>query len=190
MNSNLRKNRLSRQTISSRRISVIFVICLAVFLILLSTGCGKAKLADGSGAKLTKTGDLSSYRAFEPVMMEIIPLTEIKASDKGRDVIELYIALLDKYGESLKVPVSMRFELYEYIERSGRIKGNRVFMWSDIALTEFESNSEYWQKHLDAYRFELDLAKGISSGKYVLHCTCRTLSGSRLNKDYVLDYRK
>lgn len=166
---------------------LLLVICAGFSASLFVAGCGEAELA---GQRITRTEkeNHTVYKPYEPAGIEVVPLTEIRDSNDGNSVIELYISLVDKYGESVKAPVELRFELYNYIERSGRIKGSRVFMWTDIDITDFEINSKKWQQHLDAYRFELNLDKDIQPGGYVLQCTCTTASGARINKDYVLDY--
>lgn len=189
MRLSFRKNRLTALQKLVRDFSIYFAICAVFFISLLTTGCGKAELA-AQRIERRQAGkeDPCLYKAYEPVSIEVIPLTEIKSRDDGGSVIELYLSLRDKYGESIKAPVELRFELYNYIERSGRIKGSRIFMWTDIDITDFEANSSKRQPHLDAYKFTLNLDKDIKRGKYVLHCSCTTAGGKRINKDYVLDY--
>jgi len=190
MKLNFRKIRLRKYRIPTYRTLVVFTVYLTLPALLPITGCEKAELVAPNIEKQKIENEQSVYQAFEPVRTEVIPLTGIKSAGKKSKVIELYISFLDKYGESVKAPVQLRFELYKYIERSGRIKGSRIYMWSDIDITGFEINSEHWQQHLDAYKFSLNLNKNIRTGKYVLHCSCKTASGNRISGDYILNYRE
>jgi hypothetical protein len=166
-------------------LKVFFCIAAVLFL---SAGCNNMQTVK---QKISQAEDvnLSVYKAFEPVKLDIIPLTKISGSDKGGNSIELYINLLDASGESVKSPVVLRFELYEYIERSARAKGRRIFIWEDIDITKFSVNIRFWRGHLSTYKFTLPLGKDIPKGKYILHCSCVTSSGNRANGDYILNYK-
>lgn len=129
---------------------------------------------------------------FAPVRIHVLPLTElVESADGGSSaVLSVYVSLLDKFGSSLKAPVILRFELYEYVPRSSDPKGQRIAMWSeseniDLNLTDADRNNRHWRDFLRTYEFKLD-AQADTDETYILEATCMCLEGKRLSAEFTL----
>ena len=133
-----------------------------------------------------KPQPVTTPSGFGPAHIEILPLTELIATPDGQGtVLNVYISLLDIYTEKIKAPGTLRFELYEYVQRSAEPKGQRVAIWPDINLTSPTENQRYWRDFLRAYEFSL--ATEASRNKtYILEATCLSLGGKRLSTEWPL----
>ncbi len=93
----------------------------------------------------------------------------------------VYLDLLDTVGSRIKSPGVFRMELYTYVPRSSLPMGKRVTVWDDVKLNQFDDNNQYWQDHLRAYKFGLQLNFFPQKGQtYILQATCITPSGRHL----------
>ena len=123
---------------------------------------------------------------FAATRIEIVPLTELSESTDGQGGMQLnvFLSVLDAFGSQMKTPAVLRFELYEYVQRSAEPKGQRVAIWPDIDLTDPVENHRYWRDFLRAYEFVLrtDASK---SRTYVLEATCLRPEG-RLSTEWLL----
>lgn len=127
-----------------------------------------------------------SASGFAPVRIEILPLTELVDSPDGQGgaQVEVYLTALDAFGSQMKAPGKMRFELYEYVQRSAAPKGQRLAIWPDFDLTDPVENHRYWRDFLRAYEFKL--RTDVSRSKtYVLEATYLRSSG-RLSAEWLL----
>ncbi len=123
---------------------------------------------------------------FGPAHIEILPLTELIAPPNGQgSVLNVYVSLLDVYSEKIKAPGTLRFELYEYVQRSAEPKGQRVAIWPDINLTNPSENQRHWRDFLRAYEFDL-VTEASRNRAYILEATCLSLSGKRLSTEWHL----
>jgi len=131
--------------------------------------------------------------AYAPAKINIIPLTEFAAAadfENSAARLTACIDVLDKFGCRVKTPGVFRFELYEYVPRSGQPKGKRLYFWPDIDLTDAETNNTYWRDFLRVYRFDLDLPLQLEKGcSYVLQATCLYPAGKRLKATIVIEYK-
>lgn len=122
---------------------------------------------------------------YGPTRIEVLPLTELAPSTAGGTQLNAYVSLLDAFGSQVKAPGAIRFELYEYVQRSAEPKGQRIAIWPDIDLTDPAQNNRYWQDFLRAYAFELT-AEAPRSRTYILETTCMCPDGKRLSADFTL----
>ncbi|MBN1359245.1 MAG: hypothetical protein JW993_01580 [Sedimentisphaerales bacterium] len=143
-------------------------------------GAGQATAAPQAPAVTSPSG-------FGPAGIEVLPLTElVQASgpDQGTQL-NVYVSLLDAFGSKIKAPVVLRFELYDYVQRSAEPKGQRIAIWPDIDLTNPAENHAYWQDFLRCYAF--DLATQAARGRtYIVEATCMCAGGRRLSTDFML----
>ena len=84
----------------------------------------------------------------------------------------------------MKAPGTLRFELYEHVQRSAEPKGQRIAIWTDIDLTDATENNRYWQDFLRAYEFTLR-TDASRNKTYVLEATFLRPSG-RLTTEWLL----
>jgi len=154
---------------------IAYFISLAFFFVslLLGVGCNSVPVAPKPPPESNRGLDVSIYASYVPVKLDILPLTEfITAGDAKRtSQMNLYVSLLDPSGSQIKSPGVFRFELHEYVQYSIDHKGERIFIWPDIDLTDAAKNNEYWRDFLRSYQFKLDCQ--IDATKtYVLYVTC------------------
>jgi hypothetical protein len=175
------------------------VICSLLTSLLLLSGCEQPQPAPRSGqfpqpvapqqdaAKGVGTAPAAAPVGFSPARIEVLPLTEITDAPAGQQGTQLtiYVSVLDAFGSQMKALGTLRFELYEYIQRSAQMKGQRIAIWPDIDATTPSENQKYWRDFLRAYEFTLagQVTKGVT---YVLQATCMLPSGKRLTDEFVL----
>jgi len=188
--------RLNRsRTLACRRECLCLGGCLLAISLLVGSGCETqpqvaTPTAQQSTAPRTGASDPSASTipsGFGPAKISILPLSEITgASGAALDAkLDVYLALLDAFGSSIKAPCTLRFELYEYIRRSAQTKGQRLVIWPDIDLTRPADNNKYWRDFLRAYEFELN-AKVERDKTYVLEATCLGADGKRLSGEWAI----
>ena len=158
---------------------------------MLSIGC-ESEVNQTSPAPL-KEAPPRSVRAFAPVRIQIIALSDITASNASLNEarVSAYVDLLDAYDSQLKAPGSFRFELYEYIQRSSDPKGTGLINWPGINLNHPETNDEYWQNDLRAYQFDLEVdyyPSGVQT--FVLVAIFTTPEGKRLTDEHILQFHE
>ncbi len=157
-----------------------------IFLLLLLIDCG-CDTFPAANTLPGGTGD-SVYANYRPVRLDIMPLTELAAAGDAEvfSGIKVYVSVLDEFGCQVKSPGVFRFELYEYVDRSGRPRGRRIAIWPDIDLTDAAENNRYWQDFLRTYRFDLDFEPQPGK-RYVLQVTSLCPDGRRLSADFELE---
>jgi hypothetical protein len=174
-------------------------ICGLPFCLLLLSGCEQpqpvprsSQLPQPAGAqqdqaKPTEPGSAATPSGYGPARIEILPLTELTDAPAGQQGTQLtvYVSILDAFGSQIKSPGTLRFELYEYIQRSAQAKGQRIAIWPDIDATAAPENQKYWRDFLRAYEFTLagQAPKGVT---YVVQATCMVPGGKRLSDDFIL----
>jgi len=121
---------------------------------------------------------------FAPIQVEVLPLTELLDGPQGTRL-NIYVCLLDAYNEKIKAPGTLRFELYEYVQRSSEPKGQRIAIWPDIDLNSPIENQKYWRDFLRAYEFTL-AAQASKNKTYILEVTCLCPSGRRLSTEWAV----
>ena len=128
---------------------------------------------------------------YSPAQIEVLPLTELTDSMAGQQGTQLnvYVSLLDAYNEKIKAPGVLRFELYEYVQRSAEPKGQRIAIWPDVDLNHPAENQKYWRDFLRAYEFTLG-TQASKSKTYILEVTCLCPSGKRLSVEWPLKPEK
>jgi hypothetical protein len=166
--------------------AVVLWICV-LGCVLLETGCEQASAPAEPRPNPADSSDALVYARYAPVRINIMPLTElIGPSDPQEDAtINVYISLLDRFGSQIKSPGVLRFELYEYVQRSAEPKGKRAVVWPDIDLTDAAKNNEHWRDFLRAYQFNLPCELQRKQD-YVLQVTCTCPTGRRLSAEFTL----
>ena len=172
-----------------KMVSVIARIFFFV-LLLVEAGCGPAT-TESPPLGDNRSNLLSVYTAYNPVKIDIMPLTEFIGAGGAEEApkINVYVSLLDPFGCQEKWPGVFRFELYEYVERSADEKGRRITIWPDIDLTDVVENNNHWRDFLRAYEFNLGF-EPQSNQSYVLQVTCLCSSGRRLSAEFTLKHTK
>jgi hypothetical protein len=173
------------------------ICCLPCCLLLLS-GCDQPQpvtrssqlpqsVATQDQAKTPEPAPAVAASGFGPARIEILPLTELADAPGGQQGTQLtiYVSLLDAFGSQIKTPGTLRFELYEYIQRSAQTKGQRIAIWPDIDATGASENQKYWRDFLRAYEFTL-AGQAPKGATYVLQVTCMVPGGKRLTNDFLL----
>ncbi len=173
-------------------------LSLVVGYVLLLSGCQQPQPVRKSSqlpepttepvqAKAPEAASSASPGGFGPARIEILPLTELTDAPAGQQGTQLtiYVSLLDAFGSQIKAPGTLRFELYEYIQRSAQLKGQRLAIWPDIDVTGAAENQKYWRDFLRAYEFVL-AGQALKGATYVLQVTCMVPGGKRLTNDYIL----
>ncbi len=130
---------------------------------------------------------LAVYCAYAPTSVDLLPLTRIAASESGvgDSEIRAYVAMLDAFTSQVKAPGVVRFELYEYLQRSAERKGKRIMKWDDVDLNDPTENNALWRDFLRAYEFPLAF-KPHAGRHCVLQVTVITPNDRRLTAEYLL----
>ena len=161
---------------------------LFVLAVVFYAGCG----GQSSGGPFSFDfihGDNAICARYGPARVDILPITTLTLSaDSSREsTINVYVALLDSYDSQIKAPGTLRFELFQYLQRSSDPKGKRIAIWPDIDLTDPVANNSRWQDFLRAYFFSLPLQQPELTGDAcILQATCLSPSGKRLTADFLL----
>jgi hypothetical protein len=157
-------------------------------LLLVEGGCGPATESSPGDNRAEL---LSVYTSYNPVKIDIMPLTEfVDVGDtEETSKINVYVSLLDSFGCQEKSPGVFRFELYEHVERSANEKGKRIVIWPDIDLTDAIKNNSYWRDFLRAYEFKLGFELQTNQS-CVLQATCLCPSGRRLSAEFTIKHTK
>ncbi|UCD50938.1 MAG: hypothetical protein JSW27_25860 [Phycisphaerales bacterium] len=174
------------------------VLCWLVVSLVLFAGCAPAEPTGPAMAPATEPVEGEQTAAvepppatlpsgFAPTQIEVLPLTELVDATDAQPGTQLnvYVSLLDAYGEKIKAPGTLRFELYEYVQRSAEPKGQRLAIWPDVDLTSPAENQKYWRDFLRAYEFTLG-AQASRDRTYILEVTCLDPSGKRLSTEWPL----
>jgi hypothetical protein len=146
-----------------------------------------SKPIESGQATVTPQSTVVSPAGFVPARIEVLPLTELTPSP-GADMgtqLNVYVSLLDAFGSQIKAPGTLRFELYDYVQRSAEPKGQRIAIWPDIDLTRPDVNHRHWQDFLRAYAFEL-ATEAARNRTYILEATCVGAGGRRLTTNFLL----
>ena len=149
----------------------LIFICVLFFMII-ACGCeGQSRQSDFPAVEMQK-GCL-----FVPDRIRFNQLTEFAQSGQ----IAAYVDMLDQFDSRIKAAGVWRFELYGYVPRSAESKGTRLYIWSDIDLTDAKVNYGFWQDYLRCYKFDLDLDIDLAGDKtYILQAVCFSADGERL----------
>jgi len=168
------------------KVQTRIVILSFVLLLVFYAGCGSAPPVEEPLPQLIPT-EKDDCQQFAPAAIDVLPLTEfITAGNSGTDsVIKVYVAILDSFGSQIKAPVNLRFELYEYVQRSAEPRGKRMTIWPDLDITDPAANNDHWQDFLRAYRFEL-LVGQTEQEEFILEITCLYPTGKRISSDFIL----
>jgi hypothetical protein len=168
------------------------ITTIGAFLITLSLcGCQSPQTVQPPIAPDIQNNNNGRTFGYKPKKIKITPLTKF-VIDESEEIsqLQLYIDVLDEFDSRIKAPVVFRFELYEYVPRSGEEKGKRISIWPDIDLTGPANNNEYWRDFLRCYQFTLDLEEQIEEdSSFVLQATCITTAGKRLTADFIIEYK-
>jgi len=172
-----------------KRISAILPIAFVVSLVF-HIGC-EPESSDPKVAVEAPANPLRAYASYMPTKVRIMPLTEfaLRGDDTDQQSLKVYVTLLDSFGSQVKAPVTFRFELYEYVERSAVAKGRRLAIWPDIDLNDAAENNSFWRDYLRAYEFDLDFDPQLKQG-YILQATCMSPLGKRLSTDFKITHKK
>jgi hypothetical protein len=191
------EERLVHQAVEIARMRMRWFLAVSGGLLFLSLccGCGSPEPAGPAPVETSpRDADVDVERApavvpsgFAAARIEILPLTELAPSAEGGEGTQLnvYISLLDAFGSQIKAPGIVRFELYDYVQRSAEPKGQRIAIWPDLDLTSPAENQKFWRDFLRAYAFTFE-TQASRSRVYILEATCICPGGRRLSADFVL----
>ena len=179
----------------SMRMLLAVALWGALLSLSLCCGCGSPEPGASPPAETPATGEGRAAErpaatipsGFTATRIEILPLTELVSSPEGDQGTQLsvYISLLDAFGSQIKAPGIMRFELYDYVQRSAEPKGQRIAIWPDFDLTGPAENQKFWRDFLRAYAFTFG-TQASRSKTYILEATCICPGGKRLSADFTL----
>ena len=155
--------------------------------------CTVLALAFVSGCTLESgTRSFDSGVCFVPTSVAVNRLSEITMIDdyNGIAKIKLFVDLTDKFGDNMKSPGSIRFELYEYKNLSANNTGSRIYSWPVLDISDPMVNHGYWQDSLRSYMFELDVEHKLDKGsKYVVSVTFISNNGQlRFSNTKTIEY--
>ena len=159
-------------------------LLFSVFLVFSTAGCDST----GTIPTADETSDIfSSYADYAPSKVGIMPLTTITYADDPTESSKLnvFVCMLDSFGSQVKSPAVFRFELYQYLRRSNKARGERLFIWPDIDLKDPAANNAHWRDFLRAYEFDLDF-QPPNQQSCVLQVTCFCPDGKRLPAEFIL----
>lgn len=161
-----------------------FLDIIAAFLVVTIAGCAQdMSVSDDDNGHVSPLGCV--YGVEE---IHITGLTELKleSQDAAGSQLQVYLDLLDSFGIRIKSPGKFRFELYEFVPRSGQSRGKRLFMSKpDIVLFDAQANNKYWQDYLRSYVFSLKMEFRVVVGtEYILEVTCMTGDGKRITDTF------
>ncbi len=164
---------------------IVFLACLLVVI----AGCDTTPPATGKSPVEGNHAVISA--GYDPAKIDISPLTELAPADSSDQdwTINVYLGLLDSFDSQVKSPGVFRFELYEYVQRSGEPKGRRIAVWPDIDLTDAVLNNNYWRDFLRAYQFALPV-ESPAADSYILQVTFLSPPGKRLTDEFNLKRTK
>lgn len=150
-------------------------------------GCGEPNSNPAFPIDFSRSQD-SVYSHFGPARIDVLPITTITSSagSPGESAINVYVCLLDSFDSQIKAPVTLRFELFQYTQRSADPKGKRLNIWPDIDLTNAGVNNSHWQDFLRAYKFSLPLQQRITGETCIIQATCICPTGKRLWADFCI----
>jgi hypothetical protein len=168
---------------------VYLPLITAVCLLAMSAGCDMPLPVVGK--PLVESDAAAIAAGYTPAKIDIMPLTELVPAGSGEQdwMINVYLGLLDSFGSQVKSPGVFRFELYEYVQRSGEPKGRRIAVWPDIDLTDPVLNNNYWRDFLRAYQFALPV-EPPATNSYILQATFLSPPGKRLTDEFNLKRTK
>ena len=159
------------------------IVCLTKMLFLIA-------LLSALGCEPTETTPqtkpytaTSKHFSYDSAKIDVLPLTGFtfdKTEDKN--LLKVYISLLDQFNSQIKSPGTFRFELYEKLKRTADPKGKRLAIWPDVELTDPVVNNNYWNDFLRTYEFDLEF-EPAEDRTYILHATCICPDGRRLSVD-------
>jgi len=170
---------------------VAIVLQMFFFVLLLVEGGCEPATTESPSPGDNRSNLLSTYTAYAPVKIDIMPLTEFIGAGEPEEAskINVYVSLLDSFDCQKKSPGVFRFELYEYVERSADEKGRRIIIWTDVDLTDAVENNNHWRDFLRAYEFNLGF-EPQNNRSYVLQATCLCPSGRRLSAEFTIKHTK
>ena len=164
------------------RILVLF-FCIGIALV---GGCGPESVVQ---MPVVNDRGFDTPAGFQVGSVHIVGLTRIISQTEvaPQKQINVFVDVLDIFDSRIKAPCRFRFELYEFLPRSGQNLGRRIFMWEQFDLTGVKANNAAWKDHLRAYQFDLPLElERAVSGPYMLQVTCMTAGGKRLTDTFKL----
>ncbi len=161
-------------------IKFVLLLLFAIFFV----GCQQQQQV--SAIKNMQTGEVLTKAAFVvPASIDVLPLTGFSdVTDDAKCKINIYICLIDVFGDKMKAQGLLRFELYEKKKMSVEPKGKKLAMWPDFDLASPGTNKKYWQEFLRAYKFNLDVE--MPSQECILVVTFVPVTKRRIFAEYTL----
>ncbi|MCK4752988.1 MAG: hypothetical protein KAS75_06050 [Planctomycetes bacterium] len=157
---------------------------LFICLLLLAPGCEPAETTPQTKPHTSTTKHFS----YNPVKVDIMPLTGfVYDATENKNLLRVYVSLLDSFDSQIKSPGTFRFELYKKLQRTADPKGKRLAIWPDINLTDQTTNNNYWLDFLRVYEFNLEL-EPKDRQTYILQATCICPNGQRLTTEFAFKY--
>jgi len=103
----------------------------------------------------------------------------------GINGIEARVEAIDYFGDTTKAFGTFRFEMYQFRPHQADPRGKQISQWA-VALTDLETNLQYWDSISRTYKFPLAWDQPIPVGnKFVLRVVFTGGDGRRLDDQRV-----
>ena len=103
------------------------------------------------------------------------------------DGLEVFLSLLDAFGDKTKAIGTFRFELYQFHKASADPRGKRLGLW-EVDLSSVAAQEQHWEHLSRMYHFRLQWkGQQVKPGRYSLEVTYISPWGQRLATTYIVD---
>lgn len=143
-------------TAHTLRIGVGALACLLMGACVEPKGAGAARPASESPAGEPAEAPATGLAAFAPMNVNVHRLTRLVREKEGNTTIQAHVELLDRWGDSVKWPGKLVFELYQDIPGGTGVAGGQeqVNVWA-LDLADPEANAKAYDRVTRTYRATL-----------------------------------
>lgn len=119
-------------------------------------GAGSIRPSESPGQSAVETRVSSGLAAFAPEKISVHRLTRLVREEKGSTTIQAHIELLDRWGDSVKWPGKLVFELYQDTSGDTGVAGGpeQVNVWA-LDLSDAQANAKAYDRVTRTYRATL-----------------------------------
>ena len=117
---------------------------------------GGARSVDPTSTDEPGLATATGLSAFAPATVNVHRLTRIVREKEGNTTIQAHVELIDRWGDSVKWPGKLVFELYQDMTGGTGIAGGpeQVNVWS-LDLNDAEANAKAYDRVTRTYRATL-----------------------------------
>lgn len=140
----------------SLKIGAGLLACLMVGACVEPKGAGAARPSTGESTPEFTEAQATGLAAFAPASVNVHRLTRLVREKEGNTTIQAHVELLDRWGDSVKWPGKLVFELYQDIPGGTGIAGGQeqVNVWA-LDLNDAEANAKAYDRVTRTYRATL-----------------------------------